>query len=69
MCQNMTHGVVGRAGRRRFMKDDRFESPQIQYEEDGNNHSLDFAIWMLAKEIAKSIIADEETLSSMSVAK
>lgn len=51
------------------MKDDRFESPQIQYEEDGNNHSLDFAIWMLAKEIAKSIIADEEILSSMSVAK
>ena len=55
------------------MKDDRYESPQIQYEEDDNNHSLDFAIRVIAKEIAKSIIADEEasdiTLPSMSVAK
>ena len=56
-----------------FMKDDRYESPQIQYEEDDNNHGLDFAIRVIAKEIAKSIIADEEasdiTLPSMSVAK
>lgn len=55
------------------MKDDRFESPQIQYEEDGNNHSLDFAIRVIAKEIAKAIMADEEVsdipLPSMSVAK
>ena len=42
------------------MEDKRFQNPKISFLEQ--NNCIDFAIRLMAKEIAKSIVADESNI-------